>query len=368
MKKLLLTIAVLFAFFALSAQERTSFNKWEIGVNGGIGNFSGEYNQHLKSTYDWDSQGSFGFGSTVKKNFTHVFALELSWNQNTLLPGTNYHGFSPQYTQPNYRTLTNEYDLNSVWNINNLLSSNKFDRKLFLFAKAGIGATHFNNKVGDITGTKTEFTVPLGAGVGIKLSDKVRLNLGTQWSWVNTDRLDGLVTTQKPTYGTKLYTYAGLSFTLGKKKKVVTPIVIPVPTPQPRVEPKPEPKPIPTPVKVPVLGNVYKVYFAFDKFNLDEKSTTELDNLAKDLNENPTVCVSVKSHTDSRGPSTYNMKLSERRGKSVIDYLVSKGVNVSRINAQAFGETQLVNKCKDGVPCTESEHALNRRTETVVIE
>ena len=48
--------------------------------------------------------------------------------------------------------------------------------------------------------------------------------------------------------------------------------------------------------------------------------------------------------------------------------LVSKGISTSRINAQAFGETQLVNKCKDGVPCTEAEHGLNRRTETVVIE
>ena len=367
MKKLLLTIAVLFAFFALSAQEKTPFNKWEIGVNGGISNFSGEYNKNLKSTYDWDSQGKFGFGATVKKNFTHVFALELGWNQNNLLGGTNYHGFEPQYLHPNYKTLTNEYDLNSIWNVNNLFSKNKFDRKVFLFAKAGVGVTHFNNKEGMVSGTRSEFTVPLGGGVGVKLSDKVRLNVGTQWSWVNTDRLDGLVTTQKPTYGTKVYTYAGLSFTLGKNKKVVPPVVI-VPAPEPRPEPKPEPKVIPAPVKVTVLGNVYKVYFAFDKFNLDEKATTELDKLAKDLNENPTVNVSVKSHTDSRGPSTYNMKLSERRGKSVIDYLVSKGINSNRINAQAFGETQLVNKCKDGVPCTEAEHALNRRTETVIIE
>ena len=76
----------------------------------------------------------------------------------------------------------------------------------------------------------------------------------------------------------------------------------------------------------------------------------------------------MKSHTDSRGPASYNMKLSEKRGKSVIDYLVSKGISTSRINAQAFGETQLVNKCKDGVPCTKAEHALNRRTETIIIE
>ena len=62
------------------------------------------------------------------------------------------------------------------------------------------------------------------------------------------------------------------------------------------------------------------------------------------------------------------MKLSEKRGKSVIDYLVSKGISASRVNAQAFGETQPVNKCVDGVPCTKAEYAANRRTESIVIE
>jgi len=62
------------------------------------------------------------------------------------------------------------------------------------------------------------------------------------------------------------------------------------------------------------------------------------------------------------------MKLSEKRGKSVIDYLSAKGIVVSRVSANAYGETQLVNKCADGVPCTEDEHAANRRTEILVIE
>ena len=94
----------------------------------------------------------------------------------------------------------------------------------------------------------------------------------------------------------------------------------------------------------------------------------DLDHLARDMNENPTVDVEIKSHTDSRGPASYNMKLSEKRGKSVIDYLTGKGISTSRVNAQAFGETQLVNRCSDGVKCTEAEHALNRRTEAIIIE
>ena len=86
------------------------------------------------------------------------------------------------------------------------------------------------------------------------------------------------------------------------------------------------------------------------------------------MSEYPTVRIEVKSHTDSRGPEAYNMKLSEKRGKSVIDYLAGKGIVASRVSANAYGETQLVNKCADGVKCTKAEHAVNRRTEIIVVE
>jgi outer membrane protein OmpA-like peptidoglycan-associated protein len=62
------------------------------------------------------------------------------------------------------------------------------------------------------------------------------------------------------------------------------------------------------------------------------------------------------------------MKLSEKRGKSVIEYLISKGVAASRVKAFALGESQLVNKCGDGVNCSNEEHAQNRRTEMIIIK
>jgi len=218
MKKLILIIVVIFSYCNLTfaqdqakpvttKQDQTKpvttkqdqantepFNKWEIGVNGGVSNFSAEYNMHNWSPYaDWDSQGAFGFGAFVKKNFSHVFALELGWNNNTL-KGSVYHGFGPVYTpSSSYNTSTNEFDLNTVWNINNLLSKNKFDRRFYLFAKVGVGATSINNKVAaNYSGSSTAFTIPAGGGLGIKLSDKVRINLGTQWSWMPTDRLNGV--------------------------------------------------------------------------------------------------------------------------------------------------------------------------------
>ena len=120
-----------------------------------------------------------------------------------------------------------------------------------------------------------------------------------------------------------------------------------------------------------VVGNTYNILFGlnfgFDKYNLDGKSSTELDRLVKDLVDNPTVDVEITAHTDSRGAAAYNMTLSEKRGKSVKDYLIGKGISGSRIKVEAMGETKLTNKCADGIPCTKAEHAANRRAEATIV-
>jgi len=81
------------------------------------------------------------------------------------------------------------------------------------------------------------------------------------------------------------------------------------------------------------------------------------------LEQNPGVKVELASHTDSQGGATSNQDLSERRAKAVADYLISKGINSSLLVANGYGETKLLNRCKDGVPCTAREHAANRRTQ-----
>lgn len=81
------------------------------------------------------------------------------------------------------------------------------------------------------------------------------------------------------------------------------------------------------------------------------------------LDQNPGVKLEIASHTDSRGTSSSNQDLSERRAKAVADYLISKGVNSSLLVANGYGERRLKNRCADGVSCTEREHATNRRTE-----
>ena len=69
------------------------------------------------------------------------------------------------------------------------------------------------------------------------------------------------------------------------------------------------------------------------------------------------------SHTDSRGNDAYNLSLSQQRANAVVNYLATKGIARSRMAAKGYGETRLVNKCSNGVQCTDEEHARNRRTE-----
>ncbi len=109
--------------------------------------------------------------------------------------------------------------------------------------------------------------------------------------------------------------------------------------------------------------NINTIYFDFDKFNIRKDAAKELDKVVQVMNEYPELKIEAGSHTDSRGDAAYNQILSERRAKSTVDYIVSKGIDASRITYHGYGDTQLVNKCAKGVKCSREEHQLNRRTE-----
>lgn len=109
------------------------------------------------------------------------------------------------------------------------------------------------------------------------------------------------------------------------------------------------------------------VYFGFDRYNITSKAARELDKLAKILKNNKNIHVELSSYTDSRGSSTYNLKLSERRAQASADYLVSQGIDRNRITAKGYGESKMVNKCIDGIECSEAAHEKNRRTEFAFI-
>jgi len=80
-----------------------------------------------------------------------------------------------------------------------------------------------------------------------------------------------------------------------------------------------------------------------------------------------TIWIELGSHTDSRGKGDYNLTLSQKRAESAVQYIISRGIEKNRITARGYGETQLVNKCANGVICTKEEHQLNRRTEFKIV-
>ncbi|WP_273444640.1 OmpA family protein [Neolewinella agarilytica] len=91
------------------------------------------------------------------------------------------------------------------------------------------------------------------------------------------------------------------------------------------------------------------------------------DRLLSLLRERPNIRIQINAHTSSVGSAGGNQALSERRAKGVADYLVSRGINRSRLVTRGYGESQLKNRCADGVNCSEAEHAVNRRTEFRVL-
>ncbi len=117
----------------------------------------------------------------------------------------------------------------------------------------------------------------------------------------------------------------------------------------------------------PLIDNdqivINPIFFDFDKWNIRTDAEYELENIVDVMREHPNMIIKIESHTDSRGSDSYNMKLSDRRAKSTRDYLYSRGIAKDRIqSAIGYGETQLLNKCSNGVKCTEEEHQLNRRS------
>ncbi|GIZ09149.1 OmpA family protein [Flavobacterium sp. UMI-01] len=109
------------------------------------------------------------------------------------------------------------------------------------------------------------------------------------------------------------------------------------------------------------------IYFDLNKADIRPDAALELSKILDVMMQNPTIKIDIRSHTDSRQTEAYNKKLSERRADSTKNWLIQNGIDSSRLTAKGYGESQLVNKCADGVECTEEEHQANRRSEFVII-
>lgn len=110
------------------------------------------------------------------------------------------------------------------------------------------------------------------------------------------------------------------------------------------------------------------IYFDLDKYFIRPDAKVELAKLIEVLIKYPQLKVHIKSHTDSRQSDSYNMRLSNFRAKATRDYMIKKGVSKGRITAKGYGESELLNECSNGVPCTKEQHQLNRRSEFIIVK
>ncbi|MCD0468022.1 OmpA family protein [Flavobacterium sp. ENC] len=125
-------------------------------------------------------------------------------------------------------------------------------------------------------------------------------------------------------------------------------------------------KPIAVGTDLAKLLNIPMNFFDLGKATIKKTSEPQLQKLVDVLKQYPTIKLDIRSHTDSRQSASNNMILSEKRAQSTKDWLIQKGIDGSRLAPKGFGETQLVNKCADGVKCTEKQHQQNRRSEFII--
>ena len=108
------------------------------------------------------------------------------------------------------------------------------------------------------------------------------------------------------------------------------------------------------------------IYFDLDKSFIRPDAQLELERVVRIMQKYPLLKINLGSHTDSRASDSYNWSLSNRRAQSSKKWIVNQGINSNRINAQGYGETELVNKCSNDFICSEADHQLNRRTEFII--
>jgi outer membrane protein OmpA-like peptidoglycan-associated protein/tetratricopeptide (TPR) repeat protein len=109
------------------------------------------------------------------------------------------------------------------------------------------------------------------------------------------------------------------------------------------------------------------IYFDLNKSLIREDAAFQLEKILTVMNQYPKMKLDVRSHTDSRQTAQYNMALSDRRAKATIAWLIKNKIKAARLTGKGYGESQLVNKCADGVVCTEAEHQANRRSEFIIV-
>ena len=120
------------------------------------------------------------------------------------------------------------------------------------------------------------------------------------------------------------------------------------------------------PLVVDQVVRLENIFYDYNKWDIRPDAAVELDKLLQTLVDNPTVTIELSSHTDCRGKDGYNMTLSQKRAKSAVDYLISKGIGAARLKSKGYGESKPSETCACE-KCSDDQHQRNRRTEFKVL-
>ena len=212
------------------------------------------------------------------------------------------------------------------------------------------------NITGIVKDAKTKVVI---ADAKIVLSDKVMKEMGTYQSKkdgtftfekINCDNTHYYLRGEKEKYET-----AEINITVGKDEVVYELLL------------KSREVPIKKGMDLAKVFEIKEIKFDYNKADIRSDAAVELTKIVEVMREYPKMKIDIRSHTDSRGADSYNLKLSDRRAKATLEWIVKQGIDRKRLKAKGYGETRLVNGCSNGVPCTEEEHQENRRSEFIVV-
>ncbi|XLZ72238.1 OmpA family protein [Massilia sp. SR12] len=315
-KNIAIVAALMSASFAATAQETLLNQNWYVAPTVGV----------MRPDSAWAvSKDDAAYGLRVGKALNDKWDLQLgaSYGSST--------DFGQRYTQ-------------KLLGADGLYLFSRKNIRPFLLVGGGLE----RDKSNLLSGAEPARTSPyLAAGLGVQANITPRLffqaDLRNVHGFIRGEQFNNSKSNNK-------YLNFSLNYLLGAAPQPAAPAPAPAPVAAPAPAPAPVPAPAPAPAPAPKFEKVTMAateLFAFDSANL-APNQPKLDDMAKLLNDNPSIGnVVITGHTDRLGSDKYNQKLSERRAESVKSYLVGKGVAASRLSAQGKGKTQPVAQCND---------------------
>lgn len=316
-KNIAIAAAMLSASFAASAQDTLLNQNWYVGAGAGV----------IRPDGAWGiDKDDSAFGLKLGK------ALNEQWD---LQFNATHGGVKKDGERYGQKTL----------GVDGLYMFTRKSVRPFLLVGGGVERDVFTPRDGLSEPKRTSPFVALGMGLQANVTDRLFLqaDLRNVHGFIRGNEFNNSKSNNK-------YLMFSLNYLLGPAPQPapapapVAPVVAPEPTPAPVVAPVAPPPPAPKFEKVTMAANEL---FAFDSANLAPEQP-KLDDMAKLLNDDKSVNnVVITGHTDRLGSDKYNQKLSERRAEAVKAYLVSKGIDGSRLTAQGKGKSQPVVQCND---------------------